>query len=119
MYKRCSTLKNDYEFRRAYGRGKNAVSAGLVVYCLKRKKGGIRVGITTGKKVGNAVARNRARRLIREAIRQCENDIRGNWDIVLVARTRTPYLKMRDVSRELTKALKSMGIIAEGQNVVQ
>lgn len=118
MYKRCSALKNDYEFRRTYGRGKSAVSAGLVVYCLKRKKGGIRVGITTGKKVGNAVARNRARRLIREAIRLCENDIRGNWDIVLVARTRTPYLKMQDVSRELNKSLKQMGIIAEGSGSI-
>jgi len=113
MYKRCLTLKNDYEFRRAYGRGKNAVSAGLVVYCLKRKKGGVRVGITTGKKVGNAVARNRARRLIREAVRRCECDIRGSWDIVLVARTRTPYLKMQDVHRELHKALAGMGMLAE------
>ncbi len=113
MYKRCSTLKNDYEFRRAYGRGRNSVSAGLVVYCLKKKKGGVRIGITTGKKVGNAVARNRARRLIREAVRQHEHDIRGNWDIVLVARTRTPYLKMQDVSSELEKALVQMGILAE------
>jgi len=116
MYKRCLTLKNDYEFRRAYGRGKNAVSAGLVVYCLKRKKGGVRVGITTGKKVGCAVARNRARRVIREAIRLCEHDIRGNWDIVLVARTRTPYLKMQDVHRELRASLKKMGLITEVQD---
>ena len=115
MYKRCSALKKDFEFRRAYGRGKNSVSAGLVVYCLKRKRGGVRIGITTGKKVGNAVARNRARRLIREAVRLCENDIRGNWDIVLVARTRTPYLKMQDVSRELNRALSEMGILAESK----
>ena len=115
MYKRCLTLKNDYEFRRAYGRGKNVVSAGLVVYCLKRKRGGVRVGITTGKKVGNAVARNRARRLIREAVRQCEQNIKGNWDIVLVARTRTPYLKMHDVYRDLNNALTKMGILAENK----
>lgn len=113
MYKRCLTLKNDYEFRRAYGRGRNAVSAGLVVYCLKRKRGGIRVGITTGKKVGNAVARNRARRVIREAMRLCEYDIRGNWDIVLVARTRTPYLKMQEVHGQLRGALTKMGLITE------
>lgn len=118
MYKRCSALKNDYEFRRAYGRGRNAVSAGLVVYCLKRKRGGVRVGITTGKKVGNAVARNRARRLIREAVRLCEHDIRGSWDIVLVARTRTPYLKMQDVYRELSKALTEMGILNEGKGSI-
>lgn len=116
MYKRCSTLKNDYEFRRTYGRGKNAVSAGLVVYCLKRKKGGIRVGITTGKKVGNAVARNRARRLIREAVRQCEESMRGNWDIVIVARTRTPYMKMQNVFTELDKSLATMGIIVKSND---
>ncbi|MBE6759957.1 MAG: ribonuclease P protein component [Ruminococcaceae bacterium] len=115
MYKRCSALKNDYEFRRAYGRGRNAVSAGLVVYCLKKKNSGVRVGITTGKKVGNAVLRNRARRIIREAVRLCEHDIRGNWDIVLVARTRTPFLKTQDVHRELRRSLTGMGIITEGQ----
>ncbi len=113
MYKRCSTLKNDYEFRRAYGRGKNTVSAGLVVYCLKRKRGGVRIGITTGKKVGKAVDRNRARRIIREAVRLCEHDIRGSWDIVLVARTRTPHLKTQEVHADLRRALCGMGIIPE------
>ncbi len=73
------------------------------------------MGITTGKKVGKAVARNRARRLIREAIRLCENDIRGSWDIVIVARTRTPYLKMQDVYRQLSRMLTEMGLLPESK----
>lgn len=76
------------------------------------------MGITTGKKVGNAVKRNRARRLIREAVRLCEHDIRGNWDIVLVARTKTPYLRMQDVHREMVNAFRKMGLIIEGGNDV-
>jgi ribonuclease P protein component len=47
------------------------------------------VGITASRKVGNAVARNRARRLLREAARQLYSVTVGGWDIVLVARSRT------------------------------
>lgn len=111
MYKRCFALKKDFEFRRAYGRGKNSVSAGLVLYCFKTKLGMIRIGITTGKKVGNAVLRNRARRVIRESIRHIEPELRGSWDIVVVARTRTPSMKSQSVEKELRLALSEMGII--------
>ena len=51
------------------------------------------MGITTGKKIGNAVKRNRARRIIREAVRALLPEMRSGFDIILVARGKTPYLK--------------------------
>jgi ribonuclease P protein component len=48
---------------------------------------GIRVGFTCSKKVGNAVARNRARRRLREVARQVLPDLgRDGWDYVLIGR---------------------------------
>lgn len=107
----CRSIKNDYQFRRAYSKGKSVVSPCLVCYCTKRKKGGILVGITTGKKVGNAVLRNRARRLIRESARLLKSEMSGNWEIVFVARSRTPHLKMQSVMSDMRRLLTEAGVI--------
>ena len=57
------TFKLNKDFRRLYGRGKSQVSPYLVTYSSKNRNGEINIGITVGKKLGNAVKRNRARRL--------------------------------------------------------
>lgn len=107
----CRSIKNDYQFRRAYARGKSYVSQSLVCYCVKRKSGGIAVGITTGKKVGNAVLRNRAKRLIRESARLLKADMSGNWEIIFVARSRTPHIKMQNVMYDMQRLLIEAGVI--------
>ena len=116
MNENSRRIKNDYEFRRAYKRGKNLISSTLVTYALRRKSGGIRTGVTTGKKVGNAVHRNRARRVIREAFRQLEPMTSGNWEIIFVARTRTAYVKMQTVKRDMLAQLESAGVIKAPQS---
>lgn len=45
-----------------------------------------RFGVTAGRKVGGAVGRNRAKRLLREAVRPHLSRTRPGWDIVLIAR---------------------------------
>ena len=58
-------LKRNGEFSRAYAKGKAFVHPFVVLYVFKRrrKEGGMRIGITTSKKIGGAVQRNRARRI--------------------------------------------------------
>lgn len=106
-----AVIKQNYEFRRAYHRGKSFVSPYLVVYCFKRKYGGIRIGITSGKKIGKAVARNRCRRIIREAFRSVYSETTGNWDIIFVARTATAYKKSTDIAVVMRKKLKEAGVL--------
>jgi ribonuclease P protein component len=72
-----------------------------------------RVGITSGKKIGNAVKRNRARRVIRCAFSLYEDRLNGNWDIVFVARTRTSQVKMQEVASQMEKQLIKLGVIDE------
>lgn len=55
------------------------------------------MGVTATKKIGGAVQRNRAKRLIREAYRQLEPGIPAGWDFVFVARGRTTTAKMPQV----------------------
>lgn len=104
-------LKENKDFRRMYYRAKSLASPCLVTYAMKNRTGETRVGITTGKKIGGAVQRNRARRVIRAAFSQLEGRINGSYDIVFVARTRTTQVKMQAVLADMEKQLAELGVI--------
>lgn len=106
-------LTKNSDFRRAYARGKSYVSPVVVVYVLKNRVKARRVGITTSKKIGNAVQRNRSRRVIREAYRELAPSIKKGYDLVLVARGRTPFVKSTEVSQCLEKQLRAAGMLLE------
>lgn len=108
---KSKTLKENKDFRRLYYRGKSRASSCLVTYALKSGRGETRIGITSGKKTGNAVKRNRSRRLIRAAFFGLEGRLNGSYDIVFVARTRTPFAKMQDVQTQMEGQLKALGVI--------
>lgn len=107
------TLKENREFRRAYSRGKSYVSPDLVTYIIKNNKNNLRIGITTGKKIGKAVERNRSRRIIRAAFNNIYGQICSGYDIVFVARTKTPYRKSTDILNSMRNHLSSAGILCE------
>lgn len=111
--KRTETIKSNCDFRRAYGKGKSFQSPALVSYVLKNRAGICRIGITTSKKIGNAVERNRARRVIRVAYSNLESKIDGNYDIVFVARSKTKYVKSTDLTLIMLEQLKNAGVINE------
>lgn len=105
------TLKLNGDFRRAYGRGKSLTAPALVTYALRNRAGRCRYGITASKKVGNAVVRNRCRRVIREAFRTLDMPLQGNWDIVFVARGRTSQMKSTEIQRVMKAQLKKLSVI--------
>lgn len=111
------TLKQNYEFRRAYDRGSYKVSALLVTYAFKRRRkepaaGEItRAGVTSSKRIGNAVTRNRARRVIREAYRSLSGELKGGFDLVFVARQATAGSKSQAVGRDMRRQLKELGVL--------
>lgn len=99
------------DFRRAYARGKSFVTPVIVVYVIKNRYHTLRVGITTSKKIGNAVQRNRSRRVIREAVRALAPGIKSGYDLVLVARTKTPFVKSTEVAHALEQQLEKAGVL--------
>ncbi len=107
------SLNENTAFQRVYYRGKSCAKPALVVYVLKNRVGICRVGITTSKKIGNAVERNRSRRVIRAAWQSVfsQNLTDGSYDIVFVARSKTKYLKTPQVEKAMTELLKEVGVI--------
>lgn len=86
--KKTVSIRQNHEFRSLYYKGGSKASGLLVVYFKKNRYGQSRLGITVSKKVGNAVTRNRVRRLIKENYRLMEPEVRTGFDVVIVARTR-------------------------------
>ena len=98
-------IKENHIFRRRYHRGKYQAHPLLVTYALKNRLPVNRFGITASKKIGGAVERNRAKRVIRAAYRQLEPQLPLGWDIIFVARTRTTSVKMDEVAAVMRRQL--------------
>ena len=106
------TLKRNNDFRRLYSRGRSYSGSVLVTYVMKNRQGVNRIGITTSKKTGKAAMRNRSRRIIREAYRILQPELRPGYDLVFVARARTPFVKTDDILRTMKKELKEAGVLS-------
>ncbi len=105
--KKFEKLKQNWEFRRAYTRGSAFVAPMFVMYVCKGKKSVTRLGITAGKKIGTAVCRNRAKRVITAAFSYVVAHIPQGYDFVIVARTRILSVKSTQVAAIIEKQLKS------------
>lgn len=104
-------IKQNSHFKRLYLKGQSLVLPCLVCYVKKNNVGKVRVGLTVSKKIGGAVMRNRAKRVLRVAAREAVKMGLESTDLLLVARGKTPFVKSDRVSRELTKALKEAAFL--------
>ena len=112
--RRAGTITDNCDFRRAYAHGKVYTNPALVTYVRKNRAGICRVGITASKKIGNAVQRNRARRVIKAACFSVTDSLTGHYDIVFVARTRTVGVKSTELIPVIRRHLRSAGVIESG-----
>lgn len=110
MHNTCS-LKNNFEFRRLYHRGKNAVNPYLAIYCRNTGNKENRLGITVSTKVGKAVVRNLVRRRIREAYRIHEDEFISSLDLVIVARVRCANSSFRQIEGALLELSGKLGLL--------
>ncbi len=107
--KKYVCIKKDKEFRFLFKKGDSIVTDAFVCYARESKRRVNRIGIVTGKKVGNAVKRSRARRVVREAFRLIEPLLREKtqkrYDFIFVARAKTPAMKSTQVYRQMENRL--------------
>ena len=107
-----SALKLNHIFRRLYAT-KGFANGYLVLYARPNRSDKNRVGITTGKKLGHAVVRNRARRRLREVYRLNEALFKPGYDIVVVARHRCISGDFQKLTKAYLSLAEKAGILLD------
>ena len=107
-----SALKLNHIFRRLYST-QGFANGYLVLYARPNRLGQNRVGITTGKKLGHAVVRNRARRRLREVYRLSEHLFKPGYDIVVVARHKCVTADFQKLTKAYLSLAQKAGILLE------
>ena len=116
-------IKENHLYNKAYKRGKRSVGKCTAVYVLRdlkahrvmlenpEKKYLNRLGIAVSKKIGNAVTRNRAKRIIRVAYRAIESELSTGYLVVISARSASTACKMQDVKRDMQYCLSKLDLL--------
>ena len=107
---RSKRLTHAHQFEEAFASGTKFVGKLMVLWLRSAPDADGRLGIVTSRKVGGAVQRNRARRMIREAFRLNQHAIAKSADLVFVARFRLPEASLEDVEKELLKLAAKAGL---------
>ena len=107
------TVKENYEFRRIYRKGKSAVSPQLVIYCQRNRRGHSRLGVSVSTKLGCAVVRNRGRRRIREIYRLNKAKMLPGYDLIVVARVRAVETDYQKLDRTYLRLLEQLDLLRE------
>jgi ribonuclease P protein component len=100
-------IRENKDFVTLYKKGKSYLTPYYVVYLKKNRQKIKRLGITTGKKVGNSVARSRCRRIIRVIYRDNYEMFPIGYDAVIVARSGLDKQNARILSDNFAKDAKS------------
>jgi ribonuclease P protein component len=102
---RPDVLRNKRDFDRLYKKGTKAHGKYLVIIFVKNGTNHNRKAFLASKKVGKAVARNRARRLMKEAYRSVAPRLKDGYDILFIARNTILNAGCREVTNTMTGSL--------------
>ncbi len=124
-----TAITENHLYAKAYAKGKRAVTPTVTVYVLRdyaarrlrnahpQKKTLNRIGLTVTKKLGGAVERNRAKRVLREAMRAVEREpgVKTGFLVVLAAREKATTAKTCAVERDLRTALAKLDMLTQSK----
>ncbi len=100
---RSRRLESRSDFDRVFCEGRSAGDGLLVVYARPNGLDRSRLGIVAGRRIGGAVARNRAKRLVREAFRTSPQNLPDGWDFVVIPQKIACNATAADVKSSLEK----------------
>lgn len=109
---RASRIKQGRDFLRVRQAGQRTVTGCLIANWLRLPSGTpSRLGVVVSKKVGGAVVRSRAKRLLREAFRVHQHELAQPVDLVLVARHSITAHGFAEVEKDFLTTLRKAGLL--------
>ena len=113
-FSRAMRIKQGRDFSRVRQEGHRLVHGCLIANWRKLPADSThRLGVVTSGKIGNAVIRNRARRLLREAFRLHQHDFSQPVDLVLVARASIVGKAFADVEKDFLTTVRKAGLLGK------
>jgi len=105
-------MKLARDFARVKTHGSSQAGKFLVLGALKAEAmEEFQFGLITGGKLGNAVVRNRIRRLLREVIRAHRAEIASGWQLVVIARWRAPQANLAELEHDWLRLARRMNLL--------
>ena len=98
-------VKREKDFNAIFKSGMNCANRKFVIYRLPQEQPHFRVGLSVSKKLGNAVTRNRIKRLIRHVLMKHQDHLVAD-DFVVIARKGVEELDFDQVEKNLVHVLK-------------
>lgn len=109
-------LRNREDYSRVYRGGRSFANGQFVVYWSKQPSAQpFRVGISASKKIGNAVVRNRMRRLVKEIVRHMEGQIVPYVDFILIVRKPAVTMSYAELERSIKHVLRKAGLLKDSK----
>jgi ribonuclease P protein component len=111
-FRRSDRIKQGRDFTRLRLHGARLTSGCLIVNWLKLTESArSRLGVITSRRIGGAVVRNKARRLMRESFRLHQQELACPVDLILVARQSIAGKALSDVEKDLLTSLRKAGLL--------
>lgn len=109
-FPKTERLLKKWEFSRVYEENNKYIGSFLILFVLLNQISR-KIGIITPKKIGNAVKRNKIKRLIRESYRLNKGLLANNLHILIVAKTASSRLNYKVIEKDLLNLYKTAGLI--------
>lgn len=114
--KRLSALTRKADYASVYKRGRAWREDLIVMKALPTDLSLTRYGFSVTKKVGNAVKRNRLKRLLREIMRQ--QLLKTGWDVVFIVRPQAVDADYHRLEESVTKLLAQAQLLNHDDETV-
>jgi len=104
-FPRTDRLTSRRQFTGVYGRGRRVRGSVVTVFGLENRLGRCRVGLTVTRKLGNAVVRNRIKRILREIYRVNQLSLTGSLDLVINAHASIRDRTRQEIERDVVQCV--------------
>ena len=110
MLKKINRLKKRYQVSYVYKYGEHVSGNYIVLYFTTSKTKTMKVGFAVTKKVGHAVVRNKIRRRLREIVKNQLQNLKQNYNIIVVAKDNITNARFDELANEFNKLIKKANL---------